>query len=156
MAPLRISKTEKLEDMFRVVGGTALSIGKVAASKLLMNDKGSIVLMSSVAAVTGTAGMASYSATKGAIEAISRSMAIELSIRNIRVNTITAGAVKTEMHERLQKRVGHEAFKEYEKKHPLGFGKTEDIADVATFLISDASKWITGSSVRVDGGYSAT
>ena len=57
------------------------------------------------------------------------------------------------MHARIAARGTEETMAEYERKHPLGFGKSEDIAHMAVYLMSDAGKWITGSSITVDGGY---
>ena len=59
------------------------------------------------------------------------------------------------MHDRILGKLSPTAITEYESKHPLGFGTTEDIASLATFLMSDAGKWITGTSICIDGGYAA-
>ena len=64
-----------------------------------------------------------------------------------------AGAIKTEMHEGLQKNINEKELAEYEQKHLLGFGSPEDVAHAAAFLLSEAGKWITGTTMIVDGGY---
>ena len=114
----------------------------------------SIVFMSSVASLIGQSGMSIYSASKGAIDAAMRSLACELAENKIRVNSIVAAAVETEMHQRLTKNMSTETLNTYKEKHLLGFGQAEDIANAATFLLSNASKWITGTTMVVDGGYS--
>lgn len=124
-----------------------------SGAKKLMKDGGSIVLMSSVAAARGTAGMTLYSASKGAIEGFARAAAVELAPRRIRVNCIRAGAFASPMHNRISQRLTPEQMDQYVAKHPLGLGRTEDIANMALYLLSDAGRWITGTAVAVDGGY---
>ncbi len=111
--------------------------------------------MSSVAGGRGQAGISAYSASKGAIDAAVRSLACEFAPRQIRVNSLVTGAVRTEMHEKTVAAMTPEAVADYEHKHLLGFGAPEDIAMVAAFLLSDASRWITGANWVVDGGYLA-
>jgi NAD(P)-dependent dehydrogenase (short-subunit alcohol dehydrogenase family) len=120
----------------------------------LVKDGGSVILMSSVSAVRGTAGMSIYSASKGAIESLAQSAAIELAPRRIRVNAIRAGAFESPMHERIVARLTPEQYDAYCAKHPLGIGRAIDVAQMAVYLMSDAGRWITGSSMCVDGGYS--
>ena len=86
---------------------------------------------------------------------MARAAAMELAPRRIRVNSIRAGAFSSPMHERLTKNMSSPTLQEYESRHPLGFGTVEDIVESAIFLLSDKSKWITGTALTVDGGYSA-
>ncbi len=127
------------------------SVGSRA--KPLIKDGGSIVLMSSVAAVRGQTGMSMYCASKAAVEGLVRASAVELAPRRIRVNCIRAGAFASPMHTRICQRATVEAIDEYAKKHLFGFGRTEDIAQAALFLLGDTSRWITGTSLVCDGGY---
>jgi NAD(P)-dependent dehydrogenase (short-subunit alcohol dehydrogenase family) len=83
-----------------------------------------------------------------------RSLAIELAPRQVRVNAITSGAIQTPMHDRLKVSLSKEAVEDYQRRHPLGFGMPSDISQLAVFLLSDAGRWITGSSIVIDGGYS--
>ncbi|MDC6130107.1 SDR family oxidoreductase, partial [Burkholderia gladioli] len=131
----------------------AFGIARAAARKGVMEDGASLVLMSSVAASTGQVGMTAYSAAKAGIEGLVRSLACELAPRRIRVNAIAAGAVRTAMHERLTRGSPDEAVAAYESSHLLGFGEPEDVAGAALFLLSGASRWITGTALAVDGGY---
>lgn len=118
-----------------------------------LKDGGSIVFMSSVAATHGQTGMSLYCASKGAIESLVRAAAVELAPRRIRVNAIRAGAFASPMHTRITQRSTPEAVDAYAQKHLLGFGRAEDIANAALFLLADTSKWVTGSIFSVDGGY---
>tara|TARA_Y100001968_G_scaffold317147_1_gene345785 strand:+ start:4336 stop:5106 length:771 start_codon:yes stop_codon:yes gene_type:complete len=151
----RLTNSDDFDSIMMPSATSALSLARAISSKGIMSNKGSVVFMSSVAAITGTSGMAAYSASKGAIESMSRSLSAELAPRGIRVNTLISGAINSPMHKRLLNNLSLEGIKEYEKKHPLGFGQLEDISNLATFLLSDASRWISGSTVTVDGGYSA-
>jgi NAD(P)-dependent dehydrogenase (short-subunit alcohol dehydrogenase family) len=76
-----------------------------------------------------------------------------LANRKIRVNSIIAGHVETEMNIAVQKTLSEEAFMQIIKSHPLGIGKPDDIANIVAFLMSDEARWITGTSIPVDGGF---
>jgi len=116
---------------------------------------GAIISVSSVSAVTGTPRRAAYAATKGAIDAATRSLAIELGRHGIRVNSVAPGAVDTEMWARNRAIPG--VIQEIEAMTPLGRWATpDDIADVVAFLASDAARFITGETVCVDGGMART
>jgi NAD(P)-dependent dehydrogenase (short-subunit alcohol dehydrogenase family) len=73
----------------------------------------------------------------------------------VRVNSIVASTVETEMHERTLSNADMDYVEMNRARHPLGFGKPDDISNAAIFLLSDASRWMTGSSLAVDGGYLA-
>lgn len=134
----------------------ALSMLSAAGSrkKPLVKDGGSIVFMSSVAATHGQTGMSLYCASKGAIEALTRAAAVELAPRRIRVNAIRAGAFASPMHTRITQGMTEAAIDAYAARHLFGFGKPEDIAHAALFLLGDTGRWITGTCMEVDGGYS--
>ncbi|HYI93037.1 MAG TPA: SDR family NAD(P)-dependent oxidoreductase [Bryobacteraceae bacterium] len=115
---------------------------------------GSIVHMSSVVGITGVRDRGAYSAAKGALVALTRNMAIDYADRQIRVNCICPGFVKTPFIQGLI------ADSDREKKltamHPIGrLGEPEDIAKAVLFLASDDASWITGHALVVDGGFSA-
>ncbi|WP_334025909.1 SDR family NAD(P)-dependent oxidoreductase [Burkholderia gladioli] len=151
--PARMTRQAQLDETFGASLFAAFGIARAAARKGVMEDGASLVLMSSVAASTGQVGMTAYSAAKAGIEGLVRSLACELAPRRIRVNAIAAGAVRTAMHERLTRGSPDEAVAAYESSHLLGFGEPEDVAGAALFLLSGASRWITGTALAVDGGY---
>lgn len=151
--PARMTRQAQLDETFGASLFAAFGIARAAARKGVMEDGASLVLMSSVAASTGQVGMTAYSAAKAGIEGLVRSLACELAPRRIRVNAIAAGAVRTAMHERLTRGSPDEAVAGYESSHLLGFGEPEDVAGAALFLLSGASRWITGTALAVDGGY---
>ena len=152
VSPLRLT-TDAQYRAAMMAADSAFAILRAAASKGVMADGGSIVLMSSVAAHRGTAGMAAYSASKAAIEGMARSAAVELAARRIRVNCVAAGAFRSPMHDRITKRMLQAGQDAYAAAHPLGIGEVEAVRDAILHLLSDAARWTTGSTVVVDGGF---
>lgn len=152
--PVRMIKQAQLEDVLGSSLFAAFGIARGLSGKNALVDGASLVFMSSVAGSTGQLGMAAYSAAKAAIDGMVRSLACELSSRQIRVNSVAAGAVQTAMHERLTKGSGDDAAQAYAKSHLLGFGTPADVAQAVVYLLSPASRWVTGTTMFVDGGYS--
>ena len=125
---------------------------------------GSIINMSSAAGLVGTAGFTAYSATKGAVRLFSKGVAVECGQMNIRVNSIHPGIIRTEMGDGVIQKISELAFEgdleqadSYIKSlTPLGdFGETADIATAVQYLASDASRFVTGTELVVDGGVTA-
>ena len=154
--PIQIVSEKAIDEMFNITLKSALMLAKGFCQKGVRNetDQTSIVLMSSVAAITGQKGMSLYSASRASIDGAVRSLACELAPQKIRVNSVISGAVETPMHHKLTDSLPKESIDDYENKHLLGFGKPEDIAQAVLFLLSESSKWITGTALVVDGGYS--
>lgn len=118
-------------------------------------DGGSIVFFSSIMGSYGEIGKSLYSMTKGALQAATKSLACELSSKKIRVNSISPGLIITPINENLPHITDPVKREALEKMHLLGLGKTEDVANASIYLLSDASRWITGVNLFVDGGYTA-
>ena len=120
------------------------------ASRIMMRQKsGRIINISSVSGVAGNAGQANYCSSKAGMIGLTKSAAKELASRNITVNAIAPGFVKTEMTDILSEEVKEQAMKQI----PLGrFADPEDIANAAVFLASDSASYITGQVLLVDGG----
>lgn len=129
----------------------------IAALLPAMVDQGggAIINLSSGSGVVGTPNRAAYAASKGAIDAATRSLAIELGPRGVRVNSIAPGVVDTDLWARNKAIPG--VVEQIEQQTPLRRWATpEDIADVVVFLASDAARFITGETISVDGGMTKT
>ena len=121
-----------------------------AVSKIMMKQRdGRIVNMASIIGIMGNAGQANYAASKGGLIALTKTIAKELASRNVRANAIAPGFIQTDMTAKLSDEVKREMLKYV----PLGkFGTVGDVANLALFLVSDDSAYITGQVVQVDGG----
>ena len=120
-----------------------------------INAAASLVLISSIAAYKSSIGDGIYSATKGGISSFAKTLALELAYKGIRVNTVMPGMVRTEFIKKGP--LTESDYAKDEKRYPLGrYGKPEDVANAVQFLVSDASNWITGIDLVVDGGISLT
>tara|TARA_Y100000590_G_C15557230_1_gene953306 strand:+ start:384 stop:1118 length:735 start_codon:yes stop_codon:yes gene_type:complete len=124
-------------------------MSKFAIKKMLKNKKGKIINITSVVGHTGNLGQANYTASKAGIVAMSKSLAIEYGKKNINVNCISPGFIKTAMTDKID-----EKFKEaIISKIPSGrLGSPEDIANAVLFLASDDSNYINGETLHVNGG----
>ena len=130
-------------------------LSRAVVPHMLASGGGSIIFIASQLARVGTAGRASYCATKGALVQLAKVMAVDYAGQNIRVNTLSPGAVETE---RTLKRYGSfdAANATLGQKHlTQRLGKVGEIAPAAVFLASDAASFVTGSDLLVDGGYTA-
>lgn len=122
---------------------------KACARPMVKQRSGSIINVSSVIGITGNAGQSNYAASKAGVIALTKSTAKELAKRNIRANVIAPGFIKTRMTDKLPADLQAKVAEQI----PLArFGEPKDIADVAVFLASDASRYMTGQTLVVDGG----
>lgn len=154
--PLRLSKPAKINEFYNtnVTSGFNL-VREIVSRKLLNEESGSIVFISSVMGFLGEKGKAIYGLTKGALIAGTKSLAVELAAKNIRVNSVSPGVVITPLSSKSFYSQKEETLKKIEDLHPLGLGKPEDVANACHYLLSDAARWITGTNLIIDGGYSA-
>tara|TARA_Y100000389_G_scaffold195194_1_gene226257 strand:- start:615 stop:1349 length:735 start_codon:yes stop_codon:yes gene_type:complete len=124
-------------------------MSKFAIKKMLKNKKGKIVNITSVVGHTGNLGQANYTASKAGIVAMSKSLAIEYAKKNININCVSPGFIKTAMTDKID-----EKFKEaiLSKIPSARLGEPKDIANAVTFLISNKSDYINGETLHVNGG----
>ena len=153
--PLKLLTDADFTKTMAVNVGAALALTKGFRQKGVCAPPGSVVYISSVMGLVGQPGISVYSATKGALGSLARSLALELAREQIRVNCVAPAMVKTEMLEDFKARLTEAQFAEQMRAHPLGLGEPEDVASATAFLLSKAARWITGTTLVVDGGYTA-
>ena len=122
--------------------------------KRSVEKKASIVFVSSIAANCPSVGTILYGASKAALNAAMRSFALEQAPMSIRVNCISPGMIKNDFMLKYNAGLTQEQLFENDTHYPLGYGTPEDIANLIVFIMSDASRWITGTVLLIDGGFS--
>lgn len=154
--PLQAISEEKMAHFMETnILATMRLTQAVTKKSVFAEEGGCIVWISSVMAHAGESGKSLYALTKGALTAASRSLAIELAPRKIRVNCIAPGVVETPMVASAYYSQDEASLNRIRSLHPLGLGSPEDVANAAAFLVSPAASWITGTTLVVDGGYLA-
>lgn len=153
--PLKKQTSEVFQSIFDINVLAGFELAKIISLKKYKAEKASFVFIASVAGMVGESGKTIYSASKGAVISGARSMSMELARSDIRVNSISPAMVKTPILEKMFDGIGEDATQNIIKKHPLGIGEPEDVANACVFLLSDAAKWITGTNLVIDGGYTA-
>lgn len=154
--PLKMLKPSHFENIFAINVTAGFQLAKEVVKKKNFSEQGgSLVFIASVAGISGQAGKLAYSTSKAAVINGTKTLALELAPNKVRVNAISPGICKTEMSNAFLNKIPEESKQELIKRHPLGIGEPQDIANAAIFLLSDASRWITGTNLIVDGGYTA-
>lgn len=141
--------TEQINYVFKVNTFGVLYCSQYASRLMARNGGGSIILVSSIIGTNGNTGQAVYGGSKAAVIGITKSLSKELANQNIRVNAIAPGFIDTDMARSLSE----EKFKERITSIKMGrIGQPEEVANVALFLASDLSSYVTGQIIGVDGG----
>ena len=147
--PLKVLSKDKMLEVMNVNYFSFIELTK-QFSKKKYNNGGSIVGVSSVVVERGESCQTIYSASKAAMEASVKCLAIELASKNIRINTVMPGMIRTEMMDKVLE--GGSRKDKLGASSVLGIGKPEDVANAILFLISDFSSHTTGRNIYVDGG----
>ncbi len=154
--PFRNINPEKLQHFFTVNVAAALHLTQVLLKPSHFQPAGgSIIYLTSVMSQVGESAKLLYSMTKGALLAASRSLAVELAPKKIRVNCVAPGVVDSPMSQQAYYSQQPELKARITALHPLGLGAPEDVAAACLYLLSDAARWVTGTQLMVDGGYTA-
>lgn len=151
--PAKLTSPEDYESVYRINSLSAFEIIRHFSDFRIFNKGGSIVLICSISGIIARKGLSAYAASKGALLSNSKVLAIELASRAIRVNTVSPGTVLTPMMQNALNSMKEEDRQKRISGFPLGLGKTTDISNACIYLLSDASKWVTGQNLVVDGGY---
>ena len=152
--PLTLYSPEKILNIFEINVFAAIELIRVFSKKKYSNDGASIIFFSSVMGVLGQQGKVGYCSSKSAILGLTKSSALELAKRKIRVNAVLPGVVNTPMTQKLFSQIEQTNIDSIIAMHPLGIGEVEDIVPAIEFLLSDGSRWLTGQNIIIDGGYS--
>lgn len=153
--PINAMKDSDYENIFKVNAVSGFELAKIVSKKKYISEKASFVFIASITAIIGRVGVVGYAASKGALVAGAKSMSLELAAKNIRVNCISPGTILTPMMVNYLESLPDEEKEKRKEGFPLGLGEPNDVANAVIFLLSDASKWITGQNIIVDGGYTA-
>lgn len=154
--PIQYLKMDDLKNIMSINFYSFMELVKHFSKRKYNENGGSIVAVSSISSQVGARGLSAYCASKGALDSAIRSMALELAPKNIRINSVAPGMIKTQIYDGLIELVNNKDFEtDLKKRQIMGLGEPEDVASATAFLLSDASKFITGTSMVVDGGYLA-
>lgn len=142
-------KEEEWDDVLNINLKGVFLATKMIGKTMLKQKQGSIVNVTSVVGLMGNAGQANYAASKAGVIGFTKSVAKEFASRNINVNAVAPGFIQSDMTDKL----GEEVIENYMDAIPLGrLGVADDVANLVSFLVSDASNYITGQTIQVDGG----
>ena len=151
--PIKLLESSDYEMIYRTNNLSGFELMRQLSSIKNMDKGGSIIFISSITAIIGRSGVAAYAASKGAMISATKSFALELAKRQIRVNCISPGTILTPMMQNYLNDLDEVSYQKRVDGFPLGLGETTDISNACIYLLSDASRWITGQNIIIDGGY---
>ena len=151
--PIKYIDQDSIEEQFQVnVQSSMLLVQQLLRKRKLVNGS-SICFISSISSKKNLVGNAIYAATKSAVNSFVQSLALEVAKKKIRANAILPGFIQTNILEDSD--VGESQLAQHKKNYPLGrFGTPDDVANLSLYLLSDLSEWMTGSLLKIDGGFS--
>jgi NAD(P)-dependent dehydrogenase (short-subunit alcohol dehydrogenase family) len=154
--PIKIMTNFDYEKLFSVNTISAFEIAKILSKKKNLPEEGaSYVFIAALIGLIGRPALIGYGASKGALIAGAKTIALELAGKKVRANCISPGFIQTEMMNKLKDILSEDEIERLKNDYPLGLGKPEDIAYAAVYLLADESKWMTGNNLVVDGGFLA-
>ena len=150
---LKFTEEDDLLHLFNTNAFSAIRLVREMVQQKRFQKESSIVMISSISGVRcGYLGGSLYGATKGALEGFTKATALELAPQKIRVNTITPGMIETPLLD--GKDIDAEQIEADKLRYPVKrYGKAEEVGYTAVYMLSDATKWMTGTSLLIDGGY---
>jgi NAD(P)-dependent dehydrogenase (short-subunit alcohol dehydrogenase family) len=147
LAPMKMVSSKFLHEVFDINYFAPTMLTRELLFRQKINSRGSIIFLSSIAALSGTVGVGPYSGSKAALIGTLRPLALELSKRKVRVNALCPGLVETTLITE-----DPSWFQESRKKYPLDIGQPDDIALACIYFLSDSSSKVTGTVFSMDGG----
>lgn len=150
--PAKMINSDRIRFIFQVNFEANVMLIQNLLKRRKISRNASIVFISSISSLLGVQGTSLYAASKAALTSYAKVLASELAGQRIRVNTVSPGIIKTHLIER-ENVASTGQLAALEAKYPLGFGGTADVTGLIRFLLSDESKWMTGSNIIIDGGY---
>ena len=152
--PFKLLKSEDYLNIFNVNALSALEMARqISNIKNFNKNGGSVVFIASITSIIARDGTAAYTASKGALVSTTKVLASELSKRKIRVNCISPGTIQTPLMQNYLSTLSEEDYTKRISGFPLGLGQPSDVSLACVYLLSDASRWVTGQNLIVDGGY---
>ena len=156
LRPLRVLDIAHFDKVMRINCYSAVALTTAFCRKRARQPEASVVLVASVAGLRASPARSAYSASKGALIAFARSAAVELAPVGVRLNCVAPAYVKTPMYDTAMRELSPEKVELLVRAtQPLGLGTPLDVAHAIAFLLADTGRWITGSVLAVDGGYTA-
>lgn len=152
LCPVRMMTESHLREVQSINVEAPMLLTQALLKRNMITNEGSILFISSIAAHIGVAGVGAYSGSKAALIALTRCLAMEVLKRKIRVNCLSPSLVETPLFDAAMQTAGSASMDIQKNNHPLGFGKPADVANAAIFMLSGASRWITGTTLVMDGG----
>lgn len=153
--PVKFIQQKHLDDVFQTNFISAVKITSELLKHKKLSEGASLVFISSISTLHPYFGGSLYISSKSALEGYAKTLALELISKKIRVNVLQPALVNTAIYKStLEAAVSSEEMKKYEAQYPLGIGEPSDIANISAFLLSESSKWMTGTFIKMDGGLS--
>ncbi len=149
--PAQLIGKKQIDEVFKINFEAPVLLNRFLISQKKLADGASLVFLSTMATLHPYYGGALYTSSKKALEGYCTTLALELASRKIRANCISPAMVQTPMLEKVTKTLSPESMTVMKSVHPLGFGTPDDVANTVLFLLSDASKWITGANILMGG-----
>ena len=150
--PIKFINAQKIASIFSINFNSQVLLTKQLLKNKKIQKGGSLVYVSSVSSKMGVAATALYAASKAALTSFAKVTASECAVQRIRSNSICPGIVLTPMTDKAMEATSDESMDKASADYPLGYGVPEDVAGLTIYLLSDASKWMTGSEIVMDGG----
>lgn len=151
--PVKFIDQAKLDETLNINYEAPVLMMAAILKQKKINRNASLVFLSSISGQHPHKGGTMYAGSKAAIEAFVKVLALELYPQGIRANCISPAMVKTPMYDKAANEMSHEEMEKHVGKYPLGAGLPEDVANSVIFLLSPASRWVTGINLILDGGY---